>query len=361
MKIDIRDFFENYEDTEIELQSDRDFDAEKIIRMTRRELRKKTLRRVATGLAAAAALLAIVFAAGFGVSRETNYYEPTQYADGKRVSETKGASWIWDLFGFMKSKKIGYGDQGKEPGMDNWDSNRQGLIMEFEAETESDPENTEGETESQAPAYLEGPEVGEEITLVAIRYGYLPQSERKSKYQALVAAKEKLEYWGYSEEEISSAWGEENLTTAYTYVTREAGVGLDYMIDVLQPYEVETRTFSFEGEVTIVKNDVLGEWEATWLTVDQNRVTQESEAEYEEMPEEAKEVWKDMDHHLLLYHPTKHYLINLSVDSTVFAMEELDKMAADIVVVEAEMETTTHINEVINFPNQTFNLNAVQG
>ena len=44
MKIDIRDFFENYEDTEIELQSDGDFDAEKIIRMTRRELRKKTLR-----------------------------------------------------------------------------------------------------------------------------------------------------------------------------------------------------------------------------------------------------------------------------------------------------------------------------
>ena len=361
MKIDIRDFFEKYEDTEIELQPDGEFDAEKMIRMTRREMRKRTLRHAATGLAAAAALLTIVFAAGFGVSRETNYYEPTQYADGKRVSETKGASWIWDLFGFMKSKKIGYGDQSKEPGMNNWDENRQGLIMEYEGESESVSEETESETDSEAPAYLEGPEVGKKIMITAFRYGYLPKSERFFGTETLIDLGSRLKAYGYTEEQMEDSWSREELTGLYTYVTKEAKPSLDYMIQVLQPYEVESRTFSFQGEVTIHKNDVLGEWEATWLTVDQNKASQEAEQDYEEMSEEAKDWWQQIDHHLLLYHPEKHYLINLSVDARVHDMEELDKMAADIVVEEAEMEATAHINEVVAFPDQTFGLDAVLG
>ena len=361
MKIDIRDFFETYEDTEIELQSDGDFDAEKIIRMTRRELRKKTLRRVATGLAAAAALLAIVFAAGFGVTRETSSAEVPWFASDNQGKGTTVSSWIWDILNSLRSKKIGYGDQSKEPGMNNWDENRQGLIMEYEGESESVSEDTESETESEAPAYLEGPEVGKKIMITAFRYGYLPKSERFSGTETLVDLGSRLKAYGYTEEQMEDSWSREELTGLYTYVTKEAKPSLDYMIEIIQPYEVESRTFSFQGEVTIHKNDVLGEWEATWLTVDQNKASQESEQNYEEMSEEAKDWWQQTDHHLLLYHPEKHYLINLSVDARVHDMEELDKMAADIVVEEAEMEATAHINEVVAYPDQTFGLDAVLG
>ncbi len=366
MKIDIRDLFENYEDTEIELQSDGDFDAEKIIRMTRRELRRKVVRRVAAGVAATAAVMAVVVVAGFGVSRETNTAKTHWGAgDGQGVVNTV-SSWIGEFFSSLKAQKVDYGDQKKEPGMTNWDSTKQGILLEYEEEEPSQAEEatqpeSEPESESQMPAYLVGPAVGEKIVIAAVRYGYVPEDGRDSGYQAQVTIKDRLQSFEYSEEEIDASWSKEDQTQAYIYVTKEAKPSLDYMIQVLQPYEVETRIFSFQGEVTIHKNEMLGEWEATWLTVDQNQASQEAEKEYEEMSEEAKDWWQQIDHHLLLYHPEKHYLINLSVDARVHDMEELDKMAADIVVVESEMAANQKIHEVVACPDQTFGLNAVLG
>ena len=142
----------------------------------------------------------------------------------------------------MKTKKISYGEQGKEPGMRDWSPNMEGMLLEFDEEKESEiPKDIETETENEAeseaeviieddekkPAYLEGPAVGEKLLLTGFQFGYLPQSGRKAHYESKVDLKSKLEYIGYSGEEISKAFTEEELAEAYTYVTKEGGPYLD--------------------------------------------------------------------------------------------------------------------------------------
>ena len=221
-----------------------------------------------------------------------------------------------------------------------------GDISKTELETTTELQNWE---KDYSGALIEF-EDAKATNLVSMTVDYLPEDDPIENYN-FVTLRGELQGKGYDMTGIDLS--DELLDQTYTYLCMEetGRVGPGYVIELIQSADVATRTFSLFGEVVTVKEGEFLGMEGMWLTNDPSKKT-----EAEATSEDAY-LMSDVCHHLLLYHPTDHYVIHIAVYAERYDITELDRIAEGI---------TVHMTDIISkpsgsMPNQSFDMTPLRG